>query len=211
TVRLDGTEAVNLAEHGGEVHRGRLAGAWGAVADHGLLEPDLPQLEGVALGGALDRVVVVQVHDHGARVERAVSEDGHVRADAEDEHLLRLAVLLGRHQHVLLAADEQRGNLRGGRGDHGASPFRQADRPLDLSNIHGGWVPVKASPGIPAMVCCTCRGSTATEGSTMRTMWLIVDDPDGFDPVGWDADPTITLHDYTYEPLDADVEEYGEA
>jgi hypothetical protein len=45
----------------------------------------------------------------------------------------------------------------------------------------------------------------------MRTMWLIVDDPDGFDPVGWDADPIVTVHDYTYEPLDADVEVYGEA
>jgi hypothetical protein len=43
-------------------------------------------------------------------------------------------------------------------------------------------------------------------------MWIAIDDPDGFDsPLGWDADPIVTVHDYTYEPLDADVEVYGEA
>ena len=46
----------------------------------------------------------------------------------------------------------------------------------------------------------------------MRSMWLVIEDTDGFDsPVGWEDAPTITVHDYTYEPLDADVEVYGEA
>ena len=62
------------------------------------------------------------------------------------------------------------------------------------------------------MVCLTCHGDTVTEGSIMRSMWLVIDDPDGFDmPVGWEDAPTITLTDYTYEPLDADLEVYEEA
>jgi hypothetical protein len=52
-----------------------------------------------------------------------------------------------------------------------------------------------------------------TEGSAaMRSMWLVIDDTDGFDsPVGWEDTPTVTVTDYTYAPLDEADEVYGEA
>jgi len=46
----------------------------------------------------------------------------------------------------------------------------------------------------------------------MRSMWLVIDDTDGFDsPVGWEDTPTVTVTDYTYAPLDEADEVYGEA